>query len=100
MFHRNGSSNPLTVTVQGAPDATVELDLQGDLMEGFSTETLQPQPVRVTSAGRGLKLWLQTDAQGRASIYLTLRGDGLGRFSSTLSSPGSATVDITQFIFP
>jgi len=100
MFHRNGSSNPMTVTVQGVPDATVELDLQGDLMEGFSIEILQPQPVRANSAGRGLKFWLQTDAQGRASIYLTLRGDGLGRFSTTLSSPGSATVNITQFIFP
>jgi hypothetical protein len=30
-----------------------------------------------------MKLWLQTDAQGQANLYLTLRGDGLGLFRSS-----------------
>ncbi|WP_415769303.1 hypothetical protein [Pseudomonas sp. LB3P38] len=100
LFHRNGSSNPMKISVIGAPDSTVELELDGGLMEGFSIETMQPEPVRSSSAGRGIKLWLQTDAQGRASIYLTLRGDGLGLFSTSLKSPGAQTLNLHQFVLP
>jgi len=100
MFHRNGSSNPMKISVQGAPNATVEVELAGELLEGFSVETLQPEPARSSSAGRGLKMWLPTDAQGRASVYLTLRGDGVGRFSTRVASPGAAAVDLEQFILP
>jgi hypothetical protein len=34
------------ISVIGAPDAKVELELSGALLEGFSIETLQPEPVR------------------------------------------------------
>jgi len=100
MFHRNGSSNPMQISVIGAPDATVELELNGALLDGFSIETLQPQPVRAISAGQGLKLWVQTDAQGQANLYLTLRGEGLGPFRSRIASPGAQPVNLDQFIFP
>jgi hypothetical protein len=78
----------------------VELELTGALLDGFSIETLQPQPIRVISAGPGMKMWLQTDAQGLANLYLTLRGDGLGLFRSRITSPGATPVNLDQFIFP
>jgi hypothetical protein len=100
MFHRNGSTNAMQITVTGAPQAPVELELSAALLDGFSIETLQPQPVRALSAGQGMKLWLQTDAQGQANLYLTLRGDGLGLFRSRITSPGAMPVELDQFIFP
>jgi len=100
MFHRNGSTNPMQLSVIGTPDAMVELELSGAMLEGFSIESLQPEPIRAVSAGQGMKLWVQTDAQGRANLYLTLRGDGLGLFHSRIASPGATAVDFDQFIFP
>ncbi|MDQ0121900.1 hypothetical protein J2W17_000845 [Pseudomonas lini] len=100
MFHRNGSINPMQLSVVGAPDAMVELELSGAMLDGFSIESLQPEPIRAVSAGQGIKLWVQTDAQGRANLHLTLRGDGLGLFHSRIASPGATAVDFDQFIFP
>ena len=100
VFHRNGSTNPMVISVIGAPDAMVELELSGALLDGFSIESMLPEPGRASSVGEGMKLWLQADAQGRANLYMTLRGDGLGLFSTRVSSPGAAPVAMDQFIFP
>ncbi|WP_085582380.1 MULTISPECIES: hypothetical protein [unclassified Pseudomonas] len=100
MFHRNGSTNSMKISMAAAPEATVELELTGDLLEGFSIETLQPEPVRSRSSANGLHLWLQADTQGELSLYLTLRGDGLGLFRSHITTPGSDGVTLVQFIFP
>jgi hypothetical protein len=43
---------------------------------------------------------VQTDNQGQANLYLTLRGDGLGFFRSHIATPGTAGVKLDQFIFP
>ena len=58
VFHRNGSSNPMKISVMGAPDSTAELELLGELLDGFSIETMLPEPVRASSGGQGIKLWL------------------------------------------
>lgn len=100
MFHRNGSTNAMKISLSGKPDVTLEVDIGGELLEGFSVETLQPQPLRSRNSGQGMRLWLQADGQGQATLYLTLRGDGLGLFRSRLQSPGSAGVELVQFIFP
>ena len=100
MFHRNGSTNPLKLSVHTAPDATVELDIGGEMLDGFSVETMQPAPVRMRSSKQGMRLWLQADAQGQATLYVTLRGDGLGLFRSHIRVPGSSEVKLTQFIYP
>jgi hypothetical protein len=100
MFHRNGSTNPMQISVVGIPDAMVELELTGALLDGFSIESLQPQPLRATSAGQGMKLWVQTDAQGRANLHLSLRGAGLGLYHSRVTAPGATPVNLDQFIFP
>lgn len=100
LFHRNGSANPMKISVVGTQGSTVELELVGELLDGFSIETLQPDPIRASSGGHGIKLWLPTDDQGRASIYLSLRGDGLGLFKTRLLSPGAQAVNVNQFILP
>jgi hypothetical protein len=100
VFHRNGSTNPMKIVLGGRENSPVELELSGDFLDGFSIESMQPEPIKVVSAGQGIRLWLQTDAQGQATLYLTLRGDGLGGYSSRVSVPGSSPVNLTQYILP
>jgi hypothetical protein len=100
MFHRNGSTNSMKITLSSTSDSQVELELAGQLLEGFSVETLQPEPLRSRSSSHGIRLWLQTDLDGQATLYITLRGDGLGFFRSRIASPGTNGVNLEQFIFP
>jgi hypothetical protein len=100
LVHRSGSSNPMIISLMGAPVATVQVELSGEFLNGFSVESMQPEPVRASSAGEGMKLWLQTDTQGKANLYLTLRADGLGMFSTRVTSPGATSVNLDQFIIP
>ncbi|MNV62232.1 hypothetical protein D3C71_1547690 [compost metagenome] len=100
MFHRNGSTNAMKISVSGYPESTVELELAGEILEGFSIETLQPEPARTRSSAQGIRLWVQTDTQGQADLFLTLRGDGLGLFHSRIVLPGTSDVQLDQFIFP
>lgn len=100
IFHRSGSINPMKIVVSGRENAQVEVDLSGDFLEGFSIETMQPDPIKAVSAGQGLKLWLQADPQGQAMLYLTLQGDGLGSYSSRIAVQGSSPVNLTQYILP
>ena len=100
MFHRNGSVNSMKVRVSGKPETQVELELSGELLEGFSIESLQPEPLRSKSLSQGMRLWVKTDNDGQATLYLTLRGDGLGFFRSHVTTPGSPGVTLDQFIFP
>jgi hypothetical protein len=100
MFHRNGSMNSMKISVNGKPETQIELDLSGEMLEGFSIESLQPEPMRSRSLSQGMRVWVQTDNQGQATLYLTLRGDGLGFFRSLITTPGSLGVKLDQFIFP
>lgn len=36
MFHRNGSTNSMKITLSSTPDSQAELELAGQLLEGFS----------------------------------------------------------------
>lgn len=100
MFHRNGSTNSMKISLSGTPETILELELGGELLEGFSIETLQPQPMRASSFSKGIRLWVKADTQGQAVMYFTLRGDGLGLFHSSIASSGSSSVKLDQFIFP
>jgi hypothetical protein len=98
-FHRNGSNNAMILHLKGTPGAVLEVELGGDWLEGFDVEALHPHPVRSASAGQGMKVWVQADAEGKASLYLSLVSTGLGIYHSRIAMPGSA-VSFDQFIFP
>jgi len=100
MFHRNGSTNPIIVHLKGQPNAVLEVELGGEWLDGFDVQTLQPQPLRSASAGQGMRVWVQADAQGHASLHLSLLAEGLGLYSSRITTPGGAAVSFDQFIFP
>lgn len=98
-FHRNGSNNAMILHLKGTPGAVLEVELGGDWLEGFDVQGLQPHPLRSTSVGQGMKVWVPADAEGKASLYLSLVSTGLGVYHSRIAMPGSA-VSFDQFIFP
>jgi hypothetical protein len=100
MFHRNGSTNPLVIRLQGPSNAVLEVELDGDWLEGFDVQSVQPQPVRSAAAGPGMKVWVQADQQGRANLHLSLLGEGLGTYQSHIKTNNGAEVTFNQFIFP
>ncbi|MDO7899364.1 hypothetical protein [Pseudomonas citrulli] len=99
-FHRNGSTNSLTLHLKGQPDAVLEVELGGDWLEGFDVEALQPQPLRSAGAGKGMKFWVQADAQGQATLYLSVLSEGLGTYHSRIAMAGGSAVSFDAFIFP
>lgn len=99
-FLRNGSSDALVIHMHGAAHTSLALEINGELLQGFNVEMLQPQPLKASTAGEGVKLWTLTDDLGRATLHLTLRSNGVGRFDTQVSLANGATVDLSQFIYP
>jgi hypothetical protein len=100
LFQRSGSTGSMVIHVQANPHQTIELQITGDLLKGFSIDTLQPEPLRSSTVDQGIKWWLQADANGKSTIYLTLRSDGLGLYKSQVITPGAKALKVTQFIYP
>lgn len=100
-FERNGAASALRVAVQGEPDAQVQLEITGDLLEKFTIEGMQPAPLSSASFRGGLRLVLRTDPAGDAVLRVALRaaGPGVSRSHFALSG-GAAAVTVSQFIYP
>ncbi|AJO78686.1 hypothetical protein [Pseudomonas sp. MRSN 12121] len=99
-FLRNGSTDALTLHMRGSPGQRLELEIAGELLQGFSVETMQPDPLRASAAGAGMRLWVQADRDGQARLYLTLRSIGMGPHESRVTLAGSLPLTISQFIYP
>ncbi len=99
-FMRNGASDALIIHLQGKPGEPIEVAINGQLLQGFNVEMLQPQPLKASTAGEGVRLWLLSDTDGRAALHVTLRSDGVGRFATRVTSASGASVQLSQFIYP
>ena len=99
-FHRNGSSNAMVIRLKGQPNTVLEIALEGDWLEGFEVQALQPPPLRSAAAGQGMRLWVQADERGQASLHLSLLGEGFGTYHSRIATAGGASVSFNPFIFP
>jgi hypothetical protein len=83
------------VSLQGTP----RLHIAGELLEGFSIESIQPVPMRSASDGAGgLILDFSTEAE-RITVSLRLTADGIGAYRTTLRAAGQQ-VELNQFIYP
>lgn len=98
-FSRNGASENMIINVQGEPDSQIEVLIGGSLLKGMTLESLQPQPLRSTSQGGALNLQLRTDFQGIATLYLNLRSENTGIYSTTVSV-GPTALQLRKFIYP
>lgn len=99
-FLRNGASDVLVIHLQGKAREPLEVAIRGELLRGFNVEMLQPQPLKASTAGEGVKLWLLSDNDGKAVLYLTLRSDGVGSFVTQVALATGASVRFSQFIYP
>ncbi|MBN2991366.1 hypothetical protein JWR97_08160 [Pseudomonas cedrina subsp. fulgida] len=99
-FLRNGSSDVLVIHLQGKAREPLEVAISGELLQGFNIEMLQPQPLKASTAGEGMRLWLLSDQDGHAVLHLTLRSDGVGSFETQVALATGASVRLSQFIYP
>ncbi|MGY1949260.1 hypothetical protein [Pseudomonas pergaminensis] len=99
-FLRNGSSDELIFHLQGKPREPLEVEISGELLRGFEIEMLQPQPLKASAAGEGVRLWVLSDNAGQAIVHLTVRSDGVGSFTTRVSLPTGASLGFSQFIYP
>jgi hypothetical protein len=99
-FARNGAHSQVVIDVKGAGERQLEVDLSGDLWDGVTIETIQPQPLRnATYEGSGQRLLAAADDQGRVHLRLGIRAEGVGRYGATVSA-GDQRVELKQLIFP
>jgi hypothetical protein len=99
-FHRNGSVNTMVVRARGPRNRPLNLILGKTMMEGFSVESMQPQPAVAAASPEGIRLSLAADEHGEATLYVTWRSDGLGPFSSEVAIEGGEHLSVFQFIYP
>lgn len=99
-FHRSGGMNSMVIRSRGEPGKPHTVVLGNAMMEGFSIDSIQPQPISSAGTHQGLKLTLTGDDRGDSTLYLAWRSDGLGLFKSRISVEGGGQVSINQFIYP
>jgi hypothetical protein len=99
-FHRSGGVNAMVIRSRVEPGKPHTIVLGNSMMEGFSIDSIQPQPVSSAGARQGLRLTLNGDDHGDSTLYLAWRSDGLGLFKSDISVEGGGQVSINQFIYP
>ena len=99
-FHRGGGTNPMVVQATGQPGKEVTLSIGKPMLDGFSIESIQPQPVSSVGSPDGLSLMFPTDKTGRVTLFISWRSNGIGLFKSQISVVGGGHIPVTQFIYP
>jgi len=99
-FSRNGAQDDVIVTAKGAPNRMLYLVLNGELFEGLSIEGLNPQPAPLRSKGRDLVIPMLADEDGTATLYLTVRSNGVGLLKGRARLLNGSEVAIPKFIYP
>jgi len=98
-FERNGASSQFQIRARAGSDGKVWLTLDGDLLQSFMIENIQPQPITSESFNRGFRLQFQPDSEGWAIAYFTIRPNGLG-LAKSVASINEESIMLTQFIYP
>ncbi|NKQ10831.1 hypothetical protein [Pseudomonas sp. SST3] len=98
-FERHGASTEIKINTRAGKDGQVWLTLDGDMLESFTIESIQPEPISSESFGRGLRLRFQSGPEGRTTAYFSLRPSGLGLTESAVHADGEH-IAFTQFIYP
>ncbi|SDJ26982.1 hypothetical protein ABDX87_28365 [Pseudomonas abietaniphila] len=99
-FHRSGGVNAMVIHSRGEPGKPHTVVLGNAMMQGFSIDSIQPQPVSSAGTRQGLRLTLIGDGNGESVLYLAWRSDGLGLYESDISVEGGGHVSFNQFIYP
>ncbi|MGE8504492.1 hypothetical protein DFO61_0461 [Ectopseudomonas oleovorans] len=94
-FARNGAQSQLIVTLEERS----RLSIAGELLDGFSIDSIQPAPMSSASDGNGgLVLDFRVGAE-RTVVSIRLTANGVGSYRSTLHA-ADQQVELNQFIYP
>ena len=99
-FSRNGAQNDVIVSSSGAPGEMRYLVLGHEWLEGMSIESLNPQPANLISDERDLVIPMRADARGTATLYLSLRSNGVGLYRGHIRLKDGPQLDLPKFIYP
>lgn len=99
-FHRGGGANSMVIQASGQPGKHVTLLISKPMLDGFSIESIQPQPVSSMGSPQGLSITFPTDKSGQATIFISWRSNGIRLFKSHISIVGGGYIPVTQFIYP
>ncbi|TDV62596.1 hypothetical protein [Pseudomonas sp. LP_7_YM] len=99
-FSRNGAQDDLIITSKGAAYEILYLVLGSELLEGVSIEGLNPQPEPLRSEGRDLVIPMKADRNGLATLYLTVRSNGVGLYRGSMHLIGGENLPVPKFIYP
>lgn len=99
-FSRNGAQDDVIVTSTGRPGELRYLVLGSEWLRGMSIESLNPQPAHLTSEGRDLVIPMHADAQGRATVYLSLSSKGVGLYKGSIRLRDGPSLSTPKFIYP
>jgi len=99
-FYRGGGANPMVVQATGQPGKEITLLISKPMLDGFSIESIQPQPVSSMGSPQGLSLTFPPDKSGQVTLFISWRSNGIGLFKSQISIVGGGYIPVTQFIYP
>jgi hypothetical protein len=99
-FHRSGGVDAMVIHSHGQPGKPHTIIVDAALLEAFSVDSMQPQPISSAANRQGLKLTLTGDQRGDSSLYLSWRNDGLGLVAGRIAVEGGGEVSLNQFIYP
>lgn len=99
-FMRNGATTTLIIDASGMPGSPRRIDITGQMLEGATLESVQPQPQAASTVeGNGISLQAMPDHGGHIRLHLALRADGVGFYRSRIEIDDHA-IDLWQFIYP
>lgn len=99
-FSRNGAQDDMIITTTGPAHEMRHLLLGHELLEGVSIESLNPQPAPLRSEGADLVIPMRADSNGVATLYLTVRSNGVGLYRGHLRLLDGDDLPIPKFIYP
>jgi hypothetical protein len=99
-FSRNGAQDTMIITARGQPGQTLDVTVGARLLEGVTLEAVHPLSAPAHSQGRDLLIPVRADQNGIATLYLTLRSDGVWLYRSDITLSSGAHVAVPRFIYP
>ena len=98
-FLRKGARSSMRITLQGAPQASLQVTLEAPFLHAHNVEIIQPHPPLARSDRGGLQLTLAADHTGKASVHLTVRAERVGSTNLGIRTDGHQ-LTLWQFIYP
>lgn len=99
-FERTSATSEMTIRLRGESTQVLQLEITGDLLDKFSIQGIQPEPLSSDSFQDGIRLAFRTDQAGDAAVYLALRAAAPGWSRSQFALTGSSPTAVDQFIYP